>query len=420
MKHKLHYGHTVFACCFANCLQAIGSVFPILLIPLKNTCGLTYTQFGILVSLNFCTQVASDILFSKPVDRFGFRRFAVAAPIVSSAGLALFALTPILFKGNIFFGFCLSIMVFAAASGLQELLLSPILDALPMEDSVRSRRMSLLHSFFAWGQLLFIPATTLLLWRFGERHWQTILLCWAATPLVSAGLFAVVPLRQRVSHSEVMSIRKLVRQPVFLIAVAAIIFGGATEVTMAQWASAFIERGLLLPKSMGDLLGACGFGLMLAVGRTVYGVAGGKADLHRLMLGGALCSAVLYLTAGLSASPLLGLVACALTGLSASLLWPGAISIVGRSLPLAGASLFALMSAAGDVGASGGAFLVGRVADALAAISGEQTGLRVGLAIAAVFPSCCFFANLALRRAVACAEKAAIPGQAADSAHPTA
>ena len=402
MKQKLHYGHTVFACCLANCFQAVGSVLPILLIPLKNTCGLSYTQFGILVSLNFCTQVASDILFSKPVERYGFRPFAVGAPLAASLGLVLFGLAPWLFPQQPFVGFCLGIIVFAAASGLQELLLSPILDALPMEEKKRSQRMSLLHSFFAWGQLVFIPLTTLFLARFGETHWQTILFLWAALLPVGAVLFALVPLRARGKEGEKpMAIRTLVRRPVFLWAVAAIVCGGATEVTMAQWASAFLERGLLLPKTVGDLVGACGFALMLALGRTLYGLAGQRFDLHRLMLGGALASTALYLVAGLSASPLAGLAACALTGFSASLLWPGSISVVGRSLPAAGASLFALMSAAGDVGASGGAFLVGRVADAVSAASpgAEQLGLRTGMLLAAIFPICCFLAQLALRRA---------------------
>lgn len=402
MKQKLHYGHTVFACCLANCFQAVGSVLPILLIPLKNTCGLSYTQFGILVSLNFCTQVAADVLFSKPVERYGFRPFAVGAPLAASLGLVLFGLAPWLFPSQPFIGFCLGIIVFSAASGLQELLLSPILDALPMEEHKRSQRMSLLHSFFAWGQLVFIPLTTLFLASFGETHWQTILFLWAGLLPVGAVLFALVPLRARGREGEKpMPIRRMVRSPVFLWALAAIVFGGATEVTMAQWASAFLERGLLLPKTLGDLVGACGFALMLALGRTLYGLAGRGLDLHRLMLGGSLASLVLYLVAGLSASPMAGLAACALTGLSASLLWPGSISVVSRCLPTAGASLFALMSAAGDVGASSGAFLVGRVADVVgAALPGaEQLGLRAGMLLAAVFPLCCFFAQLALRRA---------------------
>ena len=43
--------------------------------------------------------------------------------------------------------------------------------------------------------------------------------------------------------------------------------GGAAEVTMAQWASAFLEKGLQLPKLAGDVWGVCFFSLMLALGR---------------------------------------------------------------------------------------------------------------------------------------------------------
>ena len=38
---------------------------------------------------------------------------------------------------------------------------------------------------------------------------------------------------------------------------AAIVLGGAAEVTMAQWASAFLEKGLRLPKLAGDVWGVC-------------------------------------------------------------------------------------------------------------------------------------------------------------------
>ena len=140
---EARYRSTLWACCFANFFQAVGSCFAILYVPLRGLYGLSFTDFGILVSLNFITQVASDVLFSKPVEKYGFRPFAVAAPLVSAAGLGLFAAAPLLFPRRPFAGFCAGMFLFAAAGGLQELLLSPILDALPIPEAVSYTHLTL-------------------------------------------------------------------------------------------------------------------------------------------------------------------------------------------------------------------------------------------------------------------------------------
>ena len=102
---------------------------------------------------------------------------------------------------------------------------------------------------------------------------------------------------------------------------------------------------------------------MLALGRSGYAALGARVPLHRLLIGGSGAAAVLYVVCALAQSPLLGVLACGLTGLCVSLLWPGAIILASRRIPSAGAAMFALLSAGGDVGASLGAFCVGRAAD---------------------------------------------------------
>ena len=265
---EARYRSTLWACCFANFFQAVGSCFAILYVPLRGLYGLSFTDFGILVSLNFITQVASDVLFSKPVEKYGFRPFAVAAPLVSAAGLGLFAAAPILFPRRPFAGFCAGMFLFAAAGGLQELLLSPILDALPIPEERKARSMSMLHSFFAWGQIFVVLATTGLLAVWGAARWQWIVLLWAAPPVAGAALFCRVPLARKNGGAPPLPLRALARKGVFYALLAAIVLGGAAEVTMAQWASAFLEKGLRLPKLAGDVWGVCFFSLMLALGRS--------------------------------------------------------------------------------------------------------------------------------------------------------
>ena len=333
---EARYRSTLWACCFANFFQAVGSCFAILYVPLRGLYGLSFTDFGILVSLNFITQVASDVLFSKPVEKYGFRPFAVAAPLVSAAGLGLFAAAPILFPQRPFAGFCAGMFLFAAAGGLQELLLSPILDALPIPEERKARSMSMLHSFFAWGQIFVVLATTGLLAVWGAARWQWIVLLWAAPPVAGAALFCRVPLARKNGGAPPLPLRALARKGVFYALLAAIVLGGAAEVTMAQWASAFLEKGLQLPKLAGDVWGVCFFSLMLALGRSGYAALGARVPLHRLLIGGSGAAAVLYVVCALAQSPLLGVLACGLTGLCVSLLWPGAIILASRRIPSAG------------------------------------------------------------------------------------
>ena len=212
---EARYRSTLWACCFANFFQAVGSCFAILYVPLRGLYGLSFTDFGILVSLNFITQVASDVLFSKPVEKYGFRPFAVAASLVSAAGLGLFAAAPLLFPQRPFAGFCAGMFLFAAAGGLQELLLSPILDALPIPEERKARSMSMLHSFFAWGQIFVVLATTGLLAVWGAARWQWIVLLWAAPPVAGAALFCRVPLARKNGGAPPLPLRALARKGVF-------------------------------------------------------------------------------------------------------------------------------------------------------------------------------------------------------------
>ena len=116
-----------------------------------------------------------------------------------------------------------------------------------------------------------------------------------------------------------------------------------------------------------------------------------------LVLGGAgafLC----YLTTVVSQTPLIGLIACALTGLCTSMMWPGSLVVAADQFPAGGVFIYALMAAGGDLGASVGPQLVGVVTDAVIAhpaaaqlasqlaLSPEQLGMKAGLLVASLFP----------------------------------
>ena len=109
---------------------------------------------------------------------------------------------------------------------------------------------------------------------------------------------------------------------------------------------------------------------------------------------------VCYLVAAISPYAAVGLIACALTGFFTSMLWPGNLIASSDGLKGGGVFLFAIMAAAGDLGASLGPQLVGIITDAaivtpslidLSAtlgIAAEELGMKLGMLIAALFPLC--------------------------------
>lgn len=400
------YRSTIRACYLGTITQAaVINLAPLLFIPLRDQFGLSYGQLGSLVFINFLTQVIADFAFSKAVDKHSFRPFIVAGHAICCVGLALFSVSPWLIPGSPYAGMVIATIVFSCAGGLLELLLSPILDAIPGDE--KAAAMSLMHSFYAWGQVAVVLITTVFLYAVGTQYWPCVLIFWAILPAYNTWLFARVPLAPKPHESQVLKIRELWRNAIFLVAFLAILFGGAAEVTMNQWASAFLERGIGLSKITGDTLGMCAFAVMLGLGRLLYGKFGARIKISNALIVGSVCACVCYLVVAFSGVVWLTLVCCALCGLCTSLMWPGTLVVASSKLPLAGASLFALLAAGGDIGCSFGPWLVGQVTDLVgrnpqifqfAGLSGEQLGLRVALCVAACFPVITLACHLVLAK----------------------
>lgn len=362
---------------------------PLLFIPLKEQFGLSYSQLGILVSINFITQLIFDIIFSKPVDKYGFRPFIFSAHILCVIGFLMLSLTPIIFKDNIYFGLVLSTLVFSSAGGLLELLISPIIDSIPSDN--KASDMSLLHSFYAWGQFIVITITSLFLFIFGMDKWNIIVFIWIIPAFLNIFIFMNAPLVNKVSSLEVMKIRDLFKSPIFIIAFFAIMFGASSEVTINQWASTFMSESLLIPKVYADIIGMGSFAIMLGLGRVIYGKYGSKIDVSKIMIIGSFCSFICYIIIATSKVSEINILASALCGIFVSLLWPGTLVVASEKLPLAGASMFALLAASGDFGASLGPWFVGFITDSVNSSSifinyPEDLAFRISILIASIFP----------------------------------
>ena len=113
---------------------------------------------------------------------------------------------------------------------------------------------------------------------------------------------------QTVFEGKGMTIRGLFKLRIFWIAIVLMVCAGASELAMAQWASAFTEAALGFSKTVGDLVGPCLFAVAMGVCRVIYGKFGPKMDLTKFMIGSGVLCLCCYLLACLSSSPVLGLV----------------------------------------------------------------------------------------------------------------
>ena len=109
-----------------------------------------------------------------------------------------------------------------------------------------------------------------------------------------------------------MSISQLFQIPIFWIAIILMVCAGASEISMAQWASAYAESALNIPKSLGDIVGPCLFAVMMGISRSFYGKYGEKLDLIKFMIGSGVLCLVCYLLAALGPFPILNLAGCSL------------------------------------------------------------------------------------------------------------
>ena len=413
MTKEISYKSTVYACYLGNITMAtVVNLLPVLFIPLREQYGFSYSQLGALVLINFVTQVTFDIIFSFLVDKYGFRRFIVASPVLTLLGMGLFACAPWLTE-NPYPLFIVGTIIYSGSCGLLELLLSPIVNAIPTDE--KASAMSVLHAFYCWGQILVVALSTLFLHLFGRDSWQILMLLWLLVPLADFFLFIKVPLAPPVPEELRQGIRQIKGKGLLAMFFCAIALGGASELAMSQWSSAFAEKALGVTKVVGDLSGMCIFALFMGLVRTLHGAKKSRLSLKRIPLQkllplGFAFSVVCYLVAALSPNSTVGLIACALTGAGVALLWPGTLSAAAERFPLAGAWMFAILAAGGDLGCSVGPWLVGKLADAaqLSAplqeyalqkqLSPDELGLKFGLLFSTVFPLLGLALTLVLRR----------------------
>ena len=386
------YKKTLIACYLGFVTQAISANFtPLLFLTFKGTYGITLDKIAMIPLVFYLTQLLVDLAATKFADKIGYRTCVVASQILSAVGLVLMAVLPEMLSVP-FMGIIISVVLYAIGSGLIEVLVSPIVEACPFEN--KDGMMSLLHSFYCWGAMGVILGSTLFFAIFGVENWKILAFIWALVPFYNTFNFIRCPIERLVEDGKSMGVSKLLKTPIFWLMIILMVCSGASEATMAQWASAFTESAIGVSKTVGDLAGPCLFAMFMGISRVLYGKFSEKLDLTKVMLGCGIMCAGCYLLASLSTLPILGLAGCAICGLAVGIMWPGSISISSQKCPRGGTAMFAFLALAGDLGAMVSPAMVGSLSE----MAGGN--LKTGLLAAAIFPIVLVLGLLVLKKKV--------------------
>lgn len=374
------YGRTITACFTGYIVQAIVNNFvPLLFLTFQESYRIPLSQITMLVTINFGIQLLIDYLSARFVDKIGYRTAVVAAHVCAAAGLLLLTVLPELL-GNAFIGILCAVIVYAIGGGLIEVLISPIMEACPTDN--KEKAMSLLHSFYCWGHVGVVLISTLFFQIFGISNWKALALLWAVIPAVNAFVFVRTPIASLTEDGTAgLTIRELAANRLFWFLMLMMLAAGASEQAVSQWASTFAEQGLGVSKTVGDLAGPMSFAVMMGLSRLYYGKYGEKIDLERFMAGSCVLCILSYLMIVFIPIPALGLVGCALCGLSVGILWPGTFSKASASIRGGGTAMFAFLALAGDLGCAAGPTLAGAVSSCF------EDNLRAGILAAVIFPA---------------------------------
>lgn len=389
------YRRLKMACYSTNVsMSVVGNLSALLFLTFRTLYGISYSLLGLLVVINFFTQLIIDLIFSFFSHKFNIEKVVKATPLLTVAGLLIYALWPCVFPENVYIGLVIGTVIFAASGGLAEVLISPVIAAIPANDP--DREMSKLHSIYAWGVVAVVIVSTLFLLVLGKEHWQYLAILFTAVPLCAAILYHGTKIPDIGAPEKASGTLSLLKNRGMWLCVLAICLGGASECIMAQWSSSYLEGALGIPKVWGDIFGVALFSVMLGLGRSLYAKFGKNISL--VLLCCAIGATVCYFTAAVSLSPIVGLIACALTGFCTSMLWPGSLIVASDRFPDGGVFIFAMMAAGGDFGGSVGPQLVGVLTDvamntqpviqaaASIGITPEQLAMKIGMGAAMCFP----------------------------------
>ena len=233
------YTRLKYACYTVNVSMAVaGNLPPMLFLTFRELYGISFSLLGLLVLVNFFTQLTVDLIFSFFSHKFNIPKTVKFTPVLTVIGLVAYAVLPYWFPNAVYACLVVGTVLFSAAAGLAEVLISPVIAAIPAENP--DREMSKLHSIYAWGVVGVITVGTLFLLAFGRESWQWLILLMALIPVFSAVLYMGTEIPKMETPEKVSGALGHLKNKSLWLCVGAIFLGGAAECTMAQWASGYL------------------------------------------------------------------------------------------------------------------------------------------------------------------------------------
>lgn len=391
------YTKTKLACYIGYIIQAVVNNLTSILFVIFNAkpYNISQEELGRLIFINFAAQLIIDVFSIYIVPKFGYRKCVVFAQFCSAVGFVMLGFLPKVIPS--YLGLVLSTLCLAIGSGFIEVLISPIVEALPNDN--KAGNMSLLHSFYCWGQVLTVAVSTLLLLVMGREKWFILPFFWSILPFINTFLLAKVPILELEgdkNHS--FSLRAILKEKSLYVFLILMFCAGSSELAMVQWSSFFVELGFGIDKWMGDLLGPCLFAVFMGIGRVAYAIFGSKLPLKITLMFSSALAVLCYLAVALSNSPIVGIIGCALCGIAVSVMWPGVLSFASETFAGSGSKMFSLLAMFGDLGCAVGPWVLSLVSEAATKsgadktfaqvlnLSGSQTGMQLGFLVTAIIP----------------------------------
>lgn len=376
----MNYQKTKTACYLGYVTHAVAvNLAPLLFACFQRTYEVKLGFLAFLTLITFTVQILVDLSAVKFIEKVSFRTLAVTSQYLCAIGLVLLGILPDMIMPEV--AFLIASAFYSVGSGMAEVVLSPLIEAIP-EEKGKGSSLSLLHSFYSWGHVLVIVVTTLLLKLMGDDLWFLIPVIWSSIPLSCAVKFSRVPIPDMICHEEGKGVGGLFKCKLFILFFVLMISSGASEQIMAQWSSYYAEIALGVPKIAGDLIGPLIFAITMALGRTFYGVFGSKLELRKALTAFSALTAICFIIAALAPVPIVCLLAMGISGVGISLLWPGVLSLSKDKYSGGGASMFAFLAFSGDIGCSLGPFMCGGVSELIE----SSNSLRIGILSGVVFP----------------------------------
>lgn len=392
---KDNYKRLKLACYTTNVsMSVVGNISPLLFLTFRSLYGLSYSLLGFLVFVNFFTQLLVDLLFSFFSYKFNIHKTVKFTPFLTAAGMFVYAVWPYFLPQYAYAGILIGTILFSASGGLAEVLISPLIAAIPSRDP--EREMSKLHSVYAWGVVFVVIIATLFLLAFGRENWQLLMLMFMIIPIAAILLYKNTNMPEMKAPEKLSGAVSYMKNRGIWLCTFAIFLGGAAEGIMSQWSSSYLEQALGIPKVWGDICGVALFALMMAIGRSLYAKRG--KNINRVLFLGAGGAFFCYLLTAVSNNPVVGLLSCAFTGFCVSMLWPGNLIVASGRFPQGGVFIYAMMAAGGDLGASVGPQITGVITDIAVKSSSvidmaarmnllaDQLGMKIGMLGGMVFP----------------------------------